>query len=75
MIYCTDVVEGLKKLDSNSADCIILDPPYNIGKDYGNNKTNLQMTEYISWAQEWLSECERVLKPGGQCIFMVSPRS
>ena len=65
MIYCIDVVEGLKKLDSNSADCIILDPPYNIGKDYGNNKTNLQMTEYISWAQEWLSECERVLKPGG----------
>ena len=65
MIYCIDVVEGLKKLDSNSADCIILDPPYNIGKDYGNNKTNLQMTEYISWAQEWLSQCERVLKPGG----------
>ena len=65
MIYCMDVVEGLKKLDSNSADCIILDPPYNIGKDYGNNKTNLQMTEYISWAQEWLSECERILKPGG----------
>ena len=65
MIYCMDVVEGLQKLESDSVDCIILDPPYNIGKDYGNNKTNLEMTEYISWAKEWLTECERILKPNG----------
>ena len=65
MIKHTDVVEGLKKIQSESVDCIILDPPYNIGKDYGNNKTNLQTTEYISWAQQWLTECERILKPDG----------
>ena len=65
MIKHTDVVEGLKQIQSESVDCIILDPPYNIGKDYGNNKTNLQTTEYISWAQQWLTECERILKPDG----------
>ena len=65
MIYCMDVVEGLQKLESDSVDCIILDPPYNIGKDYGNNKTNLEMAEYVSWAKEWLTECERILKPNG----------
>ena len=64
MIVNSDVVEGLKKIDSESIDCVILDPPYNIGKDYGNNKTNLQMTEYVSWAKEWLSECERILFMG-----------
>lgn len=65
MIYHCDVVEGLRKLESNSVDCIILDPPYNIGKDYGNNRTKLEMDDYVSWAQTWLTECERVLKPNG----------
>ena len=26
-------IEGMKKLDSESTDIIIADPPYNIGKD------------------------------------------
>lgn len=65
MIYHIDVVDGLRKLESESADCIIVDPPYNIGKDYGNNKTELETSEYVSWAKQWLAECERVLKPEG----------
>ena len=65
MIYCTDVVVGLRQIESNSVDCIILDPPYNIGKNYGNNKTSLEITEYVSWAKEWLTECERILSPSG----------
>jgi len=65
MIHCKDVVEGLKEIESESVDCIILDPPYNIGKDYGNNRTNLQTSEYVEWAKQWLAECERILKPSG----------
>jgi len=60
-----DVVKGLKKLRSESADCIILDPPYNIGKNFGNNQTKVEIQEYVDWADEWLTECKRVLKPGG----------
>ena len=71
MIYHCDVVEGLRKLESNSVDCIILDPPYNIGKDYGNNRTKLEMDDYVSWAQTWLAECERVLKPNGTMIQVI----
>ena len=51
MIIHSDVVEGLKKIDSESVDCVILDPPYNIGKDYGNNQTRLQMIDYITHQQ------------------------
>jgi len=65
IIYLSDVVKGLKKLNSDSADCIILDPPYNIGKDFGNNQTKLNIQEYIEWANEWLTECKRILKPSG----------
>ena len=50
MIKHLDVVEGLKKIPSNSIDCIILDPPYNIGKNYGNNITKLEINKYVIWA-------------------------
>ena len=32
-----DCINGMKKLNDNSVDIIICDPPYNIGKDFGNN--------------------------------------
>ena len=65
MIHNIDVVEGLNKIESESADCIILDPPYNIGKNFGNNKTKVEIQEYIDWSDKWLSECKRILKPTG----------
>jgi site-specific DNA-methyltransferase (adenine-specific) len=64
-IHNIDVVEGLKNLEDNSCDIIILDPPYNIGKDFGNNKTLMTIKDYVEWSKKWLSECERVLKDGG----------
>lgn len=40
-IHCMDAIDGLKNIDSNSINCIIIDPPYNISsgkaKDYGFN--------------------------------------
>ena len=32
MIKHMDVIDGLKEIQSESVDCIIIDPPYNIGK-------------------------------------------
>ena len=37
-IYLEDCMSGLKRIDSQSAQCIIADPPYNLGKDFGKNK-------------------------------------
>lgn len=63
--HLIDVVDGLKKLNDSSADIIISDPPYNIGKDFGINKDNLELNEYLNWCDEWINECIRVLKPSG----------
>ena len=60
-----DVVEGLKGLPDECADVVLLDPPYNIGKDFGNSKTKMPMDEYVAWADEWLQESIRILKPSG----------
>jgi len=52
--HLIDVVEGIKKIETNSIDIIISDPPYNIGKDFGLCKDNLQLTEYLQWCDKSL---------------------
>lgn len=64
-IYHCDVLEGLRKLKDQTADIIIADPPYNIGKDFGENKDNLSLEDYIHWSELWIQEATRVLKPTG----------
>lgn len=63
--HLIDVVEGLKQLHDNSADVIIVDPPYNIGKDFGACKDDLDLQDYIAWCNTWIIECIRVLKETG----------
>jgi site-specific DNA-methyltransferase (adenine-specific) len=60
-----DVLDGLRQLPDESADCVLIDPPYNIGKDFGNNKTKTNINNYLSWASEWIEESTRILRPSG----------
>lgn len=64
-IFNEDCVIGMKKLPDNSADIIIADPPYNIGKDFGNESDKQSKNDYIEWVKLWLLECQRILKPTG----------
>ncbi len=68
-----DSIYVLKKIKSNSIDLIFADPPYNIGKDFGNNKDTWESkTAYIEWCKKWLDECYRVLKEDGTFYFMTA---
>lgn len=67
-IYCIDVLQGLKKLDDESIDCIVTSPPYWALRDYNSSKQigledNPQ--DYINKIVEIMKECKRVLKPNG----------
>lgn len=64
-IICGDAIKGLRKLPSNSCDIIVNDPPYNIGKDFGNNIDKRGLNEYIDWSKKWINESIRVMKPSG----------
>ena len=66
-----DALEELKKIESESVDLIVSDPPYNLGKDYGNNHDIKGFDKYLDFSKEWLTEAKRVLKPNGTIyIFM-----
>ena len=60
-----DCLNGMKQLPDDSVDIIIVDPPYNIGKDFGNNSDKQSFHCYIEWVKIWLLECQRILKPSG----------
>ena len=65
IIQFEDCIKGMEKILENSVDIIICDPPYNIGKDFGNNKYKKSMDEYLSWCDKWIKQCIRILKPAG----------
>ena len=64
-IILGDVIEILPTLEDNSAQIVIADPPYNIGKDFGNDSDKKKIDEYLQWCEKWISECLRILRPNG----------
>ena len=66
-----DALSELPKLETGSFDLIIADPPYNLGKNYGNNHDTKEFNEYLDFSSEWLKEAYRLLKPTGTIyVFM-----
>ena len=64
-IYNEDCIQGMKLIPSETVDIIICDPPYNIGKDFGNDSDKQDMDTYLNWCDQWITECLRILKPHG----------
>ncbi len=60
-----DAADKLIALTSDSIDLIVADPPYNLGKNYGNNIDLKDREDYQAFTKIWLNEAHRVLKPGG----------
>ncbi len=66
-----DALELLKTLNDCSVDLIIADPPYNLGKDYGNDSDSKDFDDYLDFSRAWLKEAHRALKPTGSIyVFM-----
>lgn len=60
-------IDVLDMLDSfagkNLFDMAIIDPPYNIGKNFGNNHDSKELPEYVNWSLAYLKESMRLVKP------------
>lgn len=52
---CADLMSVLPLLPDGFADLIIIDPPYNLTKDFGGNKFTARSNDkYVSYLREWL---------------------
>lgn len=74
-LYNGDCIQVMKSIQNESVDLIFADPPFNLAKTYGEGiDDNLSTSEYLSWCYEWLSECIRILRPGGSLFVYNIPK-
>ena len=74
-----EIMEGsaldcLKKIEPSSVDLIIADPPYNLGKDYGNNHDQASFEDYMDFSRNWIQEAHRILKNSGTLYLFMGVR-
>lgn len=61
-----DLMQVLEFLPREFADLIIIDPPYNLTKDFAGNKfTQLSESRYLDYLQSWFPKVVECLKQGG----------
>jgi site-specific DNA-methyltransferase (adenine-specific) len=65
-MFCGDIFEGCRRLPEAFADIIIVDPPYNITKNYhGNRFCASSEEEYGAFTRRWMDAVLPCLKPNG----------
>lgn len=75
LLFSDDCLQVLKHMRDETIDCVFADPPFNLGKDYRNGYDDWREEfEYLEWCRTWISECCRVLKPGGAIFVYATPR-
>lgn len=71
-----DCLEQLRKIESNSIDSLVTDPPAGIsfmGKEWDSDKGGRD--GWIAWMTKIMRECHRVMKPGAHGLVWAIPRT
>lgn len=67
-----DCIDIMAEIPNDSVDIVFADPPFNLGKDYGDT-SNDSRSDYAEWCEAWIGECFRILKPTGSFFHMNYP--
>lgn len=84
IVFNQDAIQGMKDhIPDNSIDLIATDPPYGISAEMFGDQYNrdsqyvvpgyveVEQEKYEQFSHDWISECARVLRPGGS-MYIVS---
>ena len=65
-VICADMLEAMQRIPDEMADLIILDPPYNLTRDFGGSSfTARNDQEYEEYLRLWMHTVCQKLKPTG----------
>jgi len=73
-IFNEDALTGLSRVPDQSIDLIVTDPPYGLGKDYGNESDKLASEQYLQWTENWLAIALPKLKPDASLYIFLTWR-
>lgn len=74
-LFKGDCLTILPLISSQCVDTVFADPPFNIGKEYGDSVNDrMSDRDYLEWCYRWISECLRVLSPGGSLFLYNLPK-
>ena len=72
-----DAIKVMAAMPKKSVDLILTDPPYALGKDFGNKSDFLEGKGFLDWTYEWLETSIPLLKDTGSlyifCTWRYSP--
>ncbi len=74
-VFCEDALEGLRRIPDGSIDLILTDPPYNLGKDYGNASDQQPADDFLAWTERWVDAALPKLKENGSLYVFTTWRS
>lgn len=65
-VICGDCIEAMRRLPRELADLIIVDPPYNLTKDFHGSRFDASDPDtYRAFTEEWMNAALPLLKPNG----------
>jgi site-specific DNA-methyltransferase (adenine-specific) len=67
-----DFFEGIARVRDASVDLVIADPPYGLGKDYGNDSDRLNGEAYLEFSRRWIDAVLPKLKDTGSLYVFLS---
>ena len=73
-IYNEDCLEGMKRIEDNSIDLILTDPPYNIARENNFATMGRSSIDFGEWDKGfdqlvWLNEIPRILSQNGSAVI------
>ncbi|GGY28286.1 DNA-methyltransferase [Pseudoduganella albidiflava] len=74
-VFCEDALQGLQRIPDGSIDLILTDPPYNLGKDYGNASDQQPVDDFLAWTERWVDAALPKLKENGSLYVFTTWRS
>ncbi|MDR3113815.1 MAG: site-specific DNA-methyltransferase [Endomicrobium sp.] len=73
-IFNEDVLSGVCKVPDGAIDLIVADPPYCLGKDYGNDSDKMNPDDYLQWSYKWIDAVLPKLKDSGSLYIFLTWR-
>lgn len=64
--------DGVARIADASVDLVIADPPYGLGKDYGNDSDHRYGEDYLAFSRGWIDASLPKLKPSGSLYVFLT---